>query len=286
MMPRCFCLLLLAAIAGCDNSLAVNLPSTVTRTETPHDRFDPQQTGTITGVVAWAGDRPKVEPIKLTRFESRGMQVEAVPNPNAPQIAANGVVQSGVVFLRGVDPALGNPAAAPPTRVELEETRLSVFQGGTRYRTAFVPVGSEVDIRSTFTTITGVRGRGADFFTTMLPDANAVTRRTFSRPGRVELTSASGQFWAVADLFVCEHAYYARTDAAGRFALPDVPAGEYELVCWHPNWHILGTERDPETAMVVRQKYGPAVEKIARVRVTVQGTVAINFTLASVDFTK
>ena len=284
MMPRSFFLFLLVAAAGCDNSLAVNLPRPVEHHPMSHDHFDPQRTGTITGTVTWAGELPAVEPIKLSRFDNRGMQVEAVPNPNAPNLAADRRVQSAVVFLRGVDVERAKPATARPTRVEVEANRLSLVQDGTRTRTAFVPIGTDVSIGSTLDRITGVRGRGADFFTTMLPDANAVTRRTFARPGRVELTSASGLYWTIADLFVCEHAYYARTDAAGRFTLPDVPEGEYEIVCWHPNWHVVGTERDPETAMVARQLYGPAVEKAARVRVTVSGTVTTDFAVTSADF--
>lgn len=277
MTPRCLLLLLLAA-AGCDQSLAVNLPAPAKAGETAHDQFDPQRTGTITGVVSWATDVPTVEPIRLMRFESRGLQVEAVPNPNAPPAA--------VVFLRGVDPRRAKPMAPVPTTVEAEATRLSVVQDGVRHRTAFVPVGAEVAFVSRLDGITGVRGRGANFFTAMLPAANAESRRTLPSAGRVELTSAGGHYWVLADLFVCDHAYYARPDASGRFTLPDVPEGEYELVCWHPNWNVVGVERDPETALVVRQLYAPAVEKAVRVRVTAGGTATANVSLTAADFVK
>lgn len=278
-MTRFLCLLFVAAAAGCDNSLAVHLPQPAETATASHDRFDPTHTGTIRGRVTWAGDQPTVPPVTISRFDSRGLQVETLPNPNAPDVAADGAVRSAVVFLRGVDASRAKPMPTAATTVELDAMRLSVVQNGTRFRTAFVPVGAEVAVSSKLDAITGVRGRGADFFTRMLPPA-ADIRRTFVRPGRVELTTASGQYWAAADLFVCEHAYFARPDAAGRFTLADVPNGEYELVCWHPNWHIAATERDPETAMIARQKYAPPVEKL--VRVSVPGTADV--TLSAADF--
>lgn len=284
MKIRCLFLLLLAA-AGCDNSLAVNLPAPAEPGETSHDQFDPQRVGTISGRVTWAGGVPTVEPIRLMRFEARGLQVQTVPNPNAPRVSDRGV-QSAILFLRGVDPRRAKAMAAVPTTVEAEPTRLSVVQNGVRHRTAFVPVGAEVSLVSKLDGITGIRGRGANFFTAMLPEANAESHRALPIAGRVELTSAGGHYWMLADLFVCEHAYYARTDDAGRFALPDVPEGEYELVCWHPNWHIVGVERDPETALMVRQLYAPAVEKVVRVRVTAHGTATAEVTLTAADFVK
>jgi len=34
-------------------------------------------------------------------------------------------------------------------------------------------------------------------------------------------------------IVVAEHPYYAVTDAQGRFALSEVPAGDYQLHVWH-----------------------------------------------------
>jgi hypothetical protein len=54
---------------------------------------------------------------------------------------------------------------------------------------------------------------------------------------------------------VDDHPYYTRTDAAGRFTLSQVPAGDYELVAWLPSWHIAGREYDPESRSALRLFY-------------------------------
>ncbi len=104
------------------------------------------------------------------------------------------------------------------------------------------------------------------------------------RVGRTTFTSASGQYWAVADLFVSEHHYIAHVDESGRFRFEHVPDGEYELVAWHPNWHVAGHELDPETGVVARQSYAPPVESRAVVRVTAGSTTNTKIAFSTANF--
>ncbi len=70
-----------------------------------------------------------------------------------------------------------------------------------------------------------------------------------------------------ADLFVVEHPYYARTDAAGRFRLEQVPAGRYEVICWMPSWVVRRKERDPESGLIGHLHFARALEQTAAVEV-------------------
>jgi hypothetical protein len=78
--------------------------------------------------------------------------------------------------------------------------------------------------------------------------------------GVVELVDGPGFYWRRAYLLVLEHPYAALSDGAGRFVLKQVPAGTYQLVAWMPNWHIVRQEHDPETAIINRMIFAPAVE--------------------------
>jgi hypothetical protein len=81
------------------------------------------------------------------------------------------------------------------------------------------------------------------------------------------LSSAAGFVAQRAYLFVTDHRFYARTDAAGKFAIEQVPPGDYELVCWLPNWRVKRWEREPEMGVVHRLFFEDGVEQIHRIKV-------------------
>jgi hypothetical protein len=124
-----------------------------------------------------------------------------------------------------------------------------------------------------------LRGRGAAFFAIPFPDPNQERVRQFDTCGRVELTSAAGYYWQAADLFVCDHPYYAVTDTDGRFRFPQVPAGQYDLVAWHPLWVAARTERSPESGQPSRLHYLPPLESSRPVSVSPGRPTLANLTL-------
>src|SRR5262249_30904512 len=152
-----------------------------------------------------------------------------------------------VVYLRGVDPARARPWDHPPVCVELRDYQIHVRQGDEEGRVGFVRRGAEVTAVSREPVFDSLQARGAAFFTLAFPDPDRPRTRRCPRAGVVELSSGVGHFWMRGHLFVSDHPYLARTDAAGRFSLPRVPAGRYELVCWLPDWHESSHERDADT---------------------------------------
>ena len=124
-----------------------------------------------------------------------------------------------------------------------------------------------------------LRGRGAAFFALPFPEPDMPLARTFDACGRVALSSAAGFYWQSAELFVCDHPYYALTDADGRFHFTQVPAGPYDLVAWHPNWVVARTERNPESGLPSRLHYAPPLESSRPVGVSAGRTTLANLTL-------
>ena len=271
---------------GCDGALAVHLPEPAKSIgPVANDRFEARRSGTVAGTVKWVGDVPAIHAVKV--YDSRPgdpVKLLGMPHPNAPRVSESGELLSAVVYLRGIDLRRSKSVEAISVSVELESKGLSILRDGKRFRATWAPVGSEVRLANRLDGIGGIRARGAEFFSQMFPKRGDSAVRTMDRTGRSTFTSASGQFWAVADLFVSDHPYIANVDESGKFHFDQVPDGEYELVAWHPNWHVAGHELDPETGVVARQSYAPPVESRTVVRVVAGATLDVKLAFVATDF--
>ncbi len=279
------------AFLGCEESpLTVYFENSEAPEPAPAEpsRFDVADTGTVTGRVTWCGVPPRVPPFLAPLSplsEQPGGLAAEWPNPHAPAIdATTRGVGGAVVFLRGIDPARARPWDHPPVRVAVRDSQYHVAQGETEARTGFVRRGDGVTIVSEDRRFQAVQARGAAFFTVTLADPGVSCQRALTQSGLVELASNSGQFWARGYLFVADHPYLTRTDAAGRFSLQQVPTGRYELACWLPDWHEASRELDGETANVCRLTFRPAVVKLRDVTVERAAVRTADFTYASEDF--
>lgn len=266
-MPPRFRLLLpfvLAAVIGCGPSpgKAPSTSPTPTRPATG-SRFDPTTAGTVSGQVLWQGQVPKLTLLTAAFPDGvGGFHWDEKPNPFAPVVdeKTRGLAHA-VVYLNEIDPEVGRPWDLPPVRVVMAGRSIVVNQfTGPVGRVGFVRRGDEVEMMSIDPAHYMLRANGAAYFTLPFPDPDKPLRRRFVEPGLVELTSGAGYYWAAADLFVADHPYYAVTDREGRFALPLVPPGKYELVCRVRNWHVADKDRDPESGLISRQWYLPPVE--------------------------
>jgi hypothetical protein len=127
---------------------------------------------------------------------------------------------------------------------------------------------------------------GAAFFTLPFPDPNRPLERKLDRPGTVEVSSNAGFFWMRAYLFVSDHPYFTRTDAQGRFEISAVPAGDYEVVCWMPNWHEAGHDRDPETSFISRLRFAKPAEHARPVKLEPREMRDVRIEMSAEDFAK
>jgi hypothetical protein len=91
----------------------------------------------------------------------------------------------------------------------------------------------------------------ADFHATGAATFSVTLTRGQTRPfplskaGVVEVSSELNPAVPPALVHVLEHAYFAVTGPDGRFRLPVVPAGEYQLVLWHENWRAAEGKSEP-----------------------------------------
>ncbi len=247
-------------------------------------RFDPTTTATVCGQVSWQGKVPVVEPYHATIFAGDGsLRAKLVEdNPHAPQVDPRSKgVGNAVVFLRGIDCQRARPWDLPSVEVEQRDYHLQVRQGGQTSPYGFVRRGEPISMVSRQPVLHSLHVRGAAFFALMFPDPDQPCTRRLREAGLVELSSGAGYYWMRGYLFVDDHPYYARTDAAGRFQLPQVPAGRYEVVCWIPNWLEEHHDRDPESGQVSRMTFRPPLEQVQPVVVEPGQTRTLSFTVSA-----
>jgi hypothetical protein len=179
-------------------------------------------------------------------------------NPHAPQIAADGGIADVAVILRSV-----GPNSLPAPMANYAHGQLQIGAAG---RIGFARPGQTLTLVSPSERTVAVRGRGAAFFGLTLP-TNTERRRPLAQAGWVELSSASGDYWARAWVYVSANDVGTCTDTAGQFTLPNIPTGTYELCVWMPHWATARQDRDPETGLPYRQWYRPAIEITQRIDV-------------------
>jgi hypothetical protein len=207
------------------------------------------------------------------------------PNPNAPAIdPRTGGVGSAVIFLRGIDLERARPWDHPPVRVEMRESRFHVCQGQADAQTGFVRRGDGVEMISHDTVYHSLHAGGAAFFTLPFLETDRSSCRRLDDGGVVELMSGAGSYWMRAYLFVADHPYFTRTDAEGRFVLAEVPTGQYEVVCWMPNWRKARHERDSESGVICRLFFEAPVERTRQIILASQETREVDFSLSIADF--
>lgn len=256
--------------------------------------FDKTRCGSVRGTVEWVGPLPVVEPIRLLNVRVPPAETPTAPNPNAPRVFG-GRVAEAVVYLVGVDSRRSTPWKPDRVCVEVKRSELLIKQGDHTGRVGIVHRGDAVtlvsreaaDPSSGGPALHSIRGRGAAFFTQMLPVPDKPVSRLLRDAGIVELSSGSGYYWLRAYLLVSDHSYVAVTGPDGAFHFADVPDGDYELVCWMPNWHVDRFENDPELSIwggPARMVFQGAVEKRQRIVVTAGQPTGINFTLSTAVF--
>ncbi len=293
----CSCLLL-GVLAGCaDKPAPADSPPEYASSSVSYAAdFAIARTGTIQGRVLWEGAPPPVEkilvlssPVFFPPWPAAQPEKEFT-NPNAPQIGPTGGVGHAVVYLRHVDPRQCRPWDHGPVTAVLRDYQLLLEQGGQTFPTGFVRRGDRITMVSRDDRYHMIRakqlaplGKGA-FFTLTLPRPHQLRSRPLTQAGVVELSEAAGYCWLRGYVFVADHPYYTRTDAAGNFTLGQVPPGDYEVTAWMPNWHIAGKEWDPETRSALRLFYRAPVEQTRTVHVPPQGEAAVQFSFQASMF--
>jgi hypothetical protein len=191
----------------------------------------------LTGRVVFAGTAPAAESIDMSsepfcRDAQRGGGVVH----QRIQTGDNRGLAGVVVYVRGA------PGIVRTADVAAETRSAVLDQTGCMYAPAVVAlrVGQPLIVRNSDNVLHNVHVKPArnPGFNLGQPRAGIEARRTFRVQEIGIPVKCDVHDWMHASIAVFEHGFYAVTTGDGRFVIPNLPAGEYELEAWHP---VLGT---------------------------------------------
>jgi hypothetical protein len=183
----------------------------------------------LAGTVSVAGTY--VPPKPLPVFKNREFCGPSVPNETL-LVDAGGGLQNAVVILRPLD----HKASTQRGLAVLDNVNCA-FAPHVQVAT----VGSELLLKNSDPILHAVHARlGREtLFNVGLPTWRRVAKR-LDRVGVIRIDCDVLHTWMSAAVVVVDTPYFAVSDAAGRFAIQNLPNGDYDMEVWHER---LGSRR-------------------------------------------
>lgn len=179
--------------------------------------------GTIEGIVRYRGDVPtkNIIPTKDTQVCGAPREEPLI------RVGADQAVESAAVYLVKVAKGKAWPAPGKPPEIDNVKCRFEP-------EVQVIPAGP-LDVVNTDPVLHNTHGyygtRTA--FNMALPNQGQRIPTELKRPGTVRV-DCDAHGWMEAWIYVVDNPYYAVTGADGKFAITDVPPGNYELVAVQP----------------------------------------------------
>jgi plastocyanin len=220
------CLALLAT--GCSSEVT-DKPAATAGAAGAGKKVDTATAGVVTGVVKFEGVVPAAEIIRMTT--DKKCITDAGPNPqsDALLIADDKSVANAFVYVKdGLDPAYSFDVPTDPVVLD---------QKGCIYtpRVLGVRVGQAIGIVNSDPTMHNVHAMPMSNreFNHSQPKQFTKISEVFTTPEVMVRFKCDLHGWMAAHVGVVAHPYFAVTDKAGEFSLPNLPPGSYTLEAWH-----------------------------------------------------
>ncbi len=178
--------------------------------------------GTLSGSVRFLGAVPK--PVRLP--VTKDTQVCGADKADeALLVSASKGVANAVVFIERVE--RGKPLVVGKAELDNASCRFEP------HVQAFA-VGTELHVKNEDAILhnTHIRLPTSDVFNYALPEKGQVIKKKVARTGLMKVGCDAGHTWMNAWIAVFDHPYFAVTDKEGRFAIADIPPGDYTLMYW------------------------------------------------------
>ena len=208
---------------------------------------DPAIAGSIQGRARFEGQTPAPEVARIDADKDCVSLNGADRLPvDAVLVGEDGGLQNVFVYVKSGLEKASFPIPNDPVVVEQQRCRYVPRVVGVR-------VGQPLQIRNGDPLLHNVRSDSEvnQPFNQGQPVQGMVFAHTFTTREVMVPVTCDVHKWMRTYVGALEHPYYAVTDAAGRFTLPDLPPGTYTLAAWHER---LGSREQPVTVAAKESK--------------------------------
>ena len=180
--------------------------------------------GSLTGTVKFAGTAPAPEKFAVTKDTQACGSEKTKPDL---VVGADGGLANAVVIVK----------ATKGKKMEVPTAPITFDQKGCEY-SPFVlafPAGSTVQVLNPDGVLHNVHvmGKANPEANRAMPKFQKKIEWKVEKPEMPIAVKCDAHPWMHAYWFVMDQPYYAVTDAAGKFTIADLPAGDYEVEVWH-----------------------------------------------------
>lgn len=180
--------------------------------------------GSITGTVKFAGTPPAPEKINITKDTQACGTEKTKPDL---VVGADGGIANVVVIVK----------ASKGKKLEVPAAPVTFDQKGCEYQphVLAVPAGTTIEVLNPDGVLHNVHvmGKANPEANRAMPKFQKKIQWKVEKPEAPIAVKCDAHPWMHAYWFVMDQPYYAITDASGKFAIADLPAGDYEVEVWH-----------------------------------------------------
>jgi hypothetical protein len=188
--------------------------------------------GALTGHVKFKGPKPAPGKVDMSA-DKKCLKIVPGKELYSEQVVVNpnGTLKNVFVYVKSGLAKKEYPVPAAPAKLD---------QRGCQYfpHVLGMMVGQSIQINSSDATLHNVHAlpKNSKPFNLPFPKAGMSRTQSFSSPEVMVKVRCDVHNWMSAYIGVLDHPFFAVTDDQGRFSIPNLPPGKYEVEAWHEKY--------------------------------------------------
>jgi plastocyanin len=214
--------------------------------------------GTVTGTVTYVGKVPNLRPLETAAEPICARKHATVPNEMLVLGSGNTMANVMVSIVKGLPPGKSWPAPATPVVMDQQGCQYVPHVMGIMVGQPFKALNNDGVLHN----VHAMPNVNRPFNMAMPPTRKEATE-SFAKEEGMFVIKCDVHPWMRSYMGVFSHPFFAVTKTDGRFQIPNLPPGSYEIEAWHEK---LGTQKASVTvtaagSQTVDFKFSPPAAK-------------------------